>query len=166
MRQLISTILGTSTKRYYIGIDGGGTKTITSLADDTSEIGMKHLDCALIVSWLATHLSGPSNWNSVGDELSLEALRSGINQVLTVAQITPEQGMRTDRNFSLRDCSRAVSAVCVGMAGVDRPEDITKAHSFLDQIFPQEPRPKYYVWTTKWLIEIFFFFFPVLEWFN
>lgn len=53
-------------KKYIIGVDGGGTKTLALLADFDGNV-------------LARGLSGPSNYNAVGFDTACSALEDAIN---------------------------------------------------------------------------------------
>jgi glucosamine kinase len=77
---------------YYLGIDGGGTKTTCAVGDDT---------------WLlATAIAGPSNIVRVGEAQARESLHQAVRQACTAAGITPAQVART----------------CVGGSGAARAE--------------------------------------------
>jgi N-acetylglucosamine kinase-like BadF-type ATPase len=89
---------------YYLGIDGGGTKTRCVLGDDT------------VV--LATAMSGGSNLVRLGEARASEALQSAIRQVCTTANIVPDQ----------------IRAICVGAAGAARPEIATRIRSIVDEV--------------------------------
>jgi len=84
---------------YYLGIDGGGTKTRCALADETTI--------------LARVISGGSNIIRLGESQAREVLRSAIQQVCAVARISPEQ----------------IRATCIGAAGAGRPEIAGKIRS-------------------------------------
>lgn len=77
---------------YYLGIDGGGTKTTCAVGDDTR--------------LLATAIAGPSNIVRVGEAQARESLHQAVRQACTAAGITPAQVART----------------CVGGSGAARPE--------------------------------------------
>jgi glucosamine kinase len=77
---------------YYLGIDGGGTKTTCAVGDEANT--------------LATATSGPSNVVRVGEAKSRESLLQGIRQVCAAAGIAPEE----------------IEATCVGGSGAARPE--------------------------------------------
>ena len=79
---------------YIIGIDGGGTKTVGLLADETEKI-------------VARVESGPSNYHVVGAAKTKQVLESVISQLLIGV------------NRTLEDCP----AICLGMAGLGRPAD-------------------------------------------
>jgi len=91
---------------YYLGIDGGGTKTASAVGDETSV--------------LATALSGPSNVVRVGEPQAREALHESIRNVCTAAGITPSQIART----------------CIGAAGAARPEVVAILRRALAEILP------------------------------
>jgi glucosamine kinase len=92
---------------YYLGIDGGGTKTRCVLADETTV--------------LAKAMSGGSNIVRLGEQQARQALDSGIHQVCAAARISPNQ----------------LRAVCVGAAGAARPEIARKTRSILVELIPE-----------------------------
>jgi N-acetylglucosamine kinase-like BadF-type ATPase len=75
---------------YYLGIDGGGSKTTCAVADDSS--------------LLATATAGPSNITRVGEAGAREALHQAIREACAAAKIAPRQ----------------VHRACIGVAGVGR----------------------------------------------
>jgi glucosamine kinase len=77
---------------YFIGIDGGGTKTTCAVGDETS--------------LLATVVSGASNITRVGEEGARESLQQAIREGCAAAGI------------ELRQIQRA----CIGAAGAGREE--------------------------------------------
>jgi N-acetylglucosamine kinase-like BadF-type ATPase len=79
---------------YYLGVDGGGTKTVAVLlTGDGTEI--------------ARAVSGSSNYHSVGPATAEAALREAVHQVLASAGLA----------------ATGVTAIGLGMAGVGRPGD-------------------------------------------
>jgi N-acetylmuramic acid 6-phosphate etherase len=90
---------------YFLGVDGGGTKTAAVLlSGDNREI--------------ARAVRGPSNYHSVGLPVAEAALREAIHQVLASAGLTA-----TD-----------VTAIGLGMAGVGRPGDQRVVQDMLSHI--------------------------------
>jgi len=89
---------------FYLGIDGGGTKTRCVLADET------------VI--LARVICGGSNMIRLGEAQAGEALRSAIQQVCSAARISPQQ----------------ISATSVGAAGAARPEISAKIRSLLGEL--------------------------------
>src|SRR6202140_142230 len=85
-----------SAMAYYLGIDGGGTKTRFAVADETTV--------------LARVISGGSNIIRLGEAQAQEVLRGAIQQVCAAARISPSQ----------------ISATCIGAAGAARPEIAAK----------------------------------------
>ncbi|HEY6369935.1 MAG TPA: BadF/BadG/BcrA/BcrD ATPase family protein [Candidatus Sulfotelmatobacter sp.] len=77
---------------YFLGIDGGGTKTTCAVGDES------HL--------LATATAGPSNIVRAGEVQARESLQQSVRQACAATGITPEQVVRT----------------CVGGSGAARPE--------------------------------------------
>lgn len=59
---------------YFIGVDGGGTKTAFVLADGEGKI-------------LASHTMGSANYKQVGMNGLMEMLKTGLQQVMTQAQV-------------------------------------------------------------------------------
>jgi N-acetylglucosamine kinase-like BadF-type ATPase len=92
--------------RYYLGIDGGGTKTTCAVGDETSI--------------LATAESGPSNVIRVGESRARESLQQSVRQACAAAGITPAE----------------ITQTCVGASGAARPEVAARIRSFLAEIIP------------------------------
>lgn len=91
-----------------IGIDAGGSKTRALVAAPTGEI-------------LGWGEAGPANYQAIGHEAAFSALDAAVKAALNSAQSGIEQ----------------VLAVCLGAAGMDRPEDFAvfqgwAAHAFSD----------------------------------
>ncbi len=91
---------------YYLGIDGGGTKTTCVVGDDTNV--------------LATATAGPSNIVRVGEARARESLHQSVRQACAAGGITPAQ----------------VAHTCVGGAGAARPELAAIVRSILAEILP------------------------------
>jgi N-acetylglucosamine kinase len=92
---------------FFLGLDGGGTKTKVTLIDgDAGEI--------------ARATSGPSNYHSVGQERAQASLQAAMNQVLNLAARSWQE----------------VGAIGLGMAGVARPEDHRVVRALLARIAP------------------------------
>lgn len=91
---------------YYLGIDGGGTKTTCALGDETQLI--------------ATASAGPSNIVRVGEAQARESLLQSVRQVCAGAGITPPQ----------------VAHTCVGGSGAARPELAAIVRRILAEILP------------------------------
>jgi glucosamine kinase len=89
---------------YYLGIDGGGTKTTCAVGDES------HL--------LATASAGASNIVRVGETRARESLQQSVRQACAAAGITPAQ----------------VSGTCVGGSGAARPELAEIVHRSLAEI--------------------------------
>jgi glucosamine kinase len=77
---------------YYLGIDGGGTKTTCAVGDE--------------LRLLATATAGPSNIVRVGEAQARESLQRSVRQACAAAGIMPAQ----------------VAHTCVGGSGAARPE--------------------------------------------
>jgi len=92
---------------YYLGIDGGGTKTRCVLGDETMV--------------LATAMSGGSNIVRLGETHAREALHTGVRQVCATANISPAQ----------------IAAICIGAAGADRPAIAAKIRTILVELISE-----------------------------
>ena len=92
---------------YYLGIDGGGTKTRCLLADETTLV--------------AKAMTGGSNIVRLGEMQAREALHTAIRQACAAAKISPDQ----------------IRAVCIGAAGAARPEIAAKIRSILAELIPE-----------------------------
>jgi len=77
---------------YYLGIDGGGSKTTCAVGDESSV--------------LAAVTAGPSNITRVGEVRAREALHQAIREACATAKIEPRQ----------------VHRACIGIAGAGRKE--------------------------------------------
>jgi N-acetylglucosamine kinase-like BadF-type ATPase len=98
------------TRSYFLGIDGGGTKTRAVLIDENRRE-------------IARAVSGPSNYHSVGQAAAQASLGQAIGRVLASARRTADD----------------VQAIGLGMAGVARPDDHQTLRSMLAGIaaFPR-----------------------------
>ena len=91
---------------FYLGIDGGGTKTRCALGDD--------------FRLLASSLTGASNVVRVGVAHAREALHAGVSNVCQAAGISPGQ----------------IKSICVGAAGAARQEVAEQIRGILRQLSP------------------------------
>ena len=92
---------------YYLGIDGGGTKTRCVLGDENSVV--------------ASAVSGGSNIVRLGETRVREALREVIRHVCSTAEISPHQ----------------IRSICVGASGAGRPEMASKIRAIVAELDPQ-----------------------------
>ncbi|MEH1808850.1 N-acetylglucosamine kinase [Nostoc sp.] len=81
---------------YVLGIDGGGSKTVCVLMDDLYQV-------------LGHGEAGPSNYQSIGIEATLQSIQSAIHNAVEAAIITNTVN---------------IDAICLGLAGVGRAADI------------------------------------------
>ena len=89
---------------YYLGIDGGGTKTTCAVGDERQ--------------LLATATAGPSNIVRVGEQRARESLHQCVRQACAAVGITPAQ----------------IALTCVGAAGAARPEIAEAVRRMLAEI--------------------------------
>ncbi|MCX7958570.1 MAG: ATPase, partial [Deltaproteobacteria bacterium] len=92
-------------KEYFLGVDGGGTKTITAISDEKGRV-------------LSLVKSGPSNFQSYGIEKAYRELRNGIESALKKAKIKRQ----------------AISYGGFGISGADRDKDFDIILSILNDI--------------------------------
>jgi len=93
---------------YYLGIDGGGSKTTCAVGDESS--------------LLATFTAGPSNITRVGEAGAREALQEAIFGACRAAKINPQQ----------------VRRACVGAAGAGRKDVASAVGKIVAEIIPGE----------------------------
>jgi glucosamine kinase len=93
---------------YYLGIDGGGSKTTCVVGDEVSQ--------------LATTTAGPSNITRVGEARARESLQEAIRQACTAAGIDPHQVQRAS----------------VGIAGAGRAKIADAVRKIVADIIPGE----------------------------
>ncbi len=97
---------------YYLGIDGGGTKTRCVLGGGNSV--------------LARAVSGGSNVVRLGEERACEALHAAIRQVCAAAKIVPHD----------------ICAICIGASGAGRQEIADKIRAMVTELDPQLSRAR------------------------
>jgi glucosamine kinase len=92
------------TVAYYLGIDGGGSKTTCAIGDE-NEI-------------LASATTGPSNITRVGEESARDSMHEAIRTACAAAKVSPQQ----------------ISATCVGAAGAAREEVAWAVRRFVTEL--------------------------------
>ncbi len=93
---------------FYLGIDGGGTKTRCVLGNEKSE--------------LATAMVGGSNIIRLGEAQARESIHAVVRQVCAAANVSADQ----------------IRRVCIGAAGAARPEIAAKLRAILAEVTPAE----------------------------
>ncbi len=96
--------------QYVIGIDGGGTKTACVVMDQKQKI-------------LGQARTGSSNRNSVGNEVAQANLFKAIEEALHAGGVQLHE----------------IGTLCLGMAGVDRPQERTLVNSWIERLLPNVP---------------------------
>lgn len=91
---------------YFLGIDGGGTKTTCAVGDESQ--------------LLAAATAGPSNIVRVGEGKTRESLHQCVRQACAAAGIVPEEVART----------------CIGGSGAAQPELAGIVQGLLAEILP------------------------------
>lgn len=89
---------------FYIGIDGGGTKTRCALGDETRVV--------------ATAMTGGSNVVRLGKGIARTSLLTVVHDVCVAGKISPHQ----------------IQRVCVGAAGAARPEVVATIRAILAEV--------------------------------
>ena len=93
---------------YYLGVDGGGSKTTCAVGDESS--------------LLATFTAGPSNITRVGEAGARETLQEAIFGACRAAKVNPQQ----------------VQRACVGAAGAGRKDVASAVGKIVAEIIPAE----------------------------
>ncbi|EFA76412.1 hypothetical protein PPL_10177 [Heterostelium album PN500] len=94
-------------QQLFVGLDGGGTKTLSVVVDsDGNELGKFVSTC--------------SNYHSVGEEAAKRAIYESISEAVKKS------------GGSLED----VVEICLGISGVDRPEDIELVGGWIRSLLP------------------------------
>jgi glucosamine kinase len=91
---------------YYLGIDGGGSKTKCIAGADTTILG--------------SAVTGPSNITRVGEARARESIHQAITQACAAAKITPQQ----------------IVSACIGAAGAARKEVAEAVRKFAAELIP------------------------------
>lgn len=89
----------------FLGVDAGGTKTHALVADEAGEV-------------LGFGQAGPGNWEVVGLDGALAALRQAVGEALSAARTAPQE----------------VTAAAYGLAGLDWPSDETRLRPLVAQL--------------------------------
>ncbi|MFZ0321269.1 MAG: BadF/BadG/BcrA/BcrD ATPase family protein [Candidatus Sulfotelmatobacter sp.] len=96
------------TVAYYLGIDGGGTKTTCVVGDE--------------MTTFATAVAGPSNMTRVGESRARQSLHESIRDACGKAKIDP----------------REVRRACVGVAGVGQEKIASVVRKIISEVIPGE----------------------------
>ncbi len=94
----------------FLGIDGGGSKTLALIADESGNV-------------IGRGSAESSNYHSIGKEKAFESLNDAIRLAFEDAKLSPQ-------NFR---------AACIGLAGVDRPQDRAVIESWARENLPSTP---------------------------
>lgn len=105
-----------------VGLDGGGTKTTVVVVEVATPLPTSAAHAAEI-PLLSRAQGGSTNWNSVG------AATAHANWSQTIQEAVATAGGTLDD----------IAAICVGMSGVDRPNDRAQVQQWLDNLLPGVP---------------------------
>jgi glucosamine kinase len=117
---------------YFLGIDGGGTRTTAWLANEDGRV-------------LARAVAGPTNPLKVGFEAAerelQRAARLALRQAGVAVGFSPARPRATLKGAAKASASRrqavpALDGVCVGLAGVDRPQVHRRLFAWLRRSIP------------------------------
>ncbi len=97
--------------RYLMGIDGGGSKTVALAADETGRV-------------LGRGAAGASNFQVVGRQAAQTAILTAMAAAAAEAGIAPQP---------------ALSALCLGLSGVDRPGERAVFQQWAAELHPACP---------------------------
>ncbi|WP_375492633.1 N-acetylglucosamine kinase [uncultured Nostoc sp.] len=98
---------------YVLGIDGGGSKTVCVLMDNSCQV-------------LGRGEAGPSNYQIIGIEATLQSIQSAIHNAVEAAIITNIVN---------------IDAICLGLAGVGRAADIEVVKGLVDELQNKKSLP-------------------------
>ena len=93
--------------RYALGVDGGATKTMAVVGDETGRI-------------LGTGLGGPSNYQMIGMETAMKHVDDAVCAALEAAELD----------------LAAISSATFGMAGADFPSDFDNLNAAITGQYP------------------------------
>src|SRR5882672_6096761 len=93
---------------FFLGIDGGGSKTSCVVGDEVNVLGRGS--------------AGPSNIVRVGEARAREALHDAVREACRSANITPPQ----------------IARACLGMAGAGRPQTRDAVRRLAAELIPGE----------------------------
>lgn len=109
---------------YFVGIDGGGTRTTAWLSDEKGKV-------------LARAVAGPSNPLKVGIKSTQREILRVTRDVLRQAHITVGLGGGKRRTPTGRSATAAtLEAICVGLAGTDQSLVHRKVLAWLRKAIP------------------------------
>jgi N-acetylglucosamine kinase-like BadF-type ATPase len=94
--------------KIVLGIDSGGTKTDSAIADETAVLGRGY--------------AAAGKPDRVGDQRSRAALHSAIERACAAARIDPKH----------------IERACIGIAGASRPEVLQSVREAVSQLVPGE----------------------------
>lgn len=100
-------------RKLFIGVDGGGTKTRAVCIEQASD--------AFDYQIIGQVTGRGTNQNSVGKQKAKENLRSVIQSLLRTAEAQPTE----------------VEGICLGMSGVDRPDDVQLTKDWVSDLIPE-----------------------------
>ena len=89
----------------FVGVDAGGTKTHALVADESGEV-------------LGVGRAGTGNWEGVGLDGALAALRQAVGEALAAARTSPQE----------------VTAAGYGLAGLDWPSDEARLRPLVEEL--------------------------------
>jgi N-acetylglucosamine kinase-like BadF-type ATPase len=89
----------------FVGVDAGGTKTHALVADESGEV-------------LGVGRAGTGNWEGVGLDGALAALRQAVGEALSAARTSPQE----------------VTAAGYGLAGLDWPSDEARLRPLVEEL--------------------------------
>ncbi len=99
------------TAPILIGVDGGGSKTLALVATLEGQV-------------VGRGMAGPSNYHAVGLEAATTALETAIRSALEDAG---------------QEACAPTGALCLGLAGMGRPEDCAAFEGWVTERFPNTP---------------------------
>ena len=117
-------------EKFFLGIDGGGTRTTAWLADERGRV-------------VARAIAGPSNPLKVGfngcEREILRATRRALQKARVAPGLSPaRRGNKKNAALKGGATRRSIEAVVVGLAGVDRPRVHARVLRWLRKSIPAQ----------------------------
>jgi len=91
---------------YYLGIDGGGSKTKCAVGDENTQLALAN--------------AGPTNITRVGRDRARESLHQAIREACALGRIDPRQ----------------IQRACIGVAGAGRAEVANAVREIVAEVIP------------------------------
>ena len=119
---------------YVLGIDGGGSKTTCILMNHSCQV-------------IGKGEAGASNYQSIGVEAAKKSIETAIQKSLIASNFTNDRDLHADnanrligtiennpKPLEVSPKNIQIEAICLGLAGVGRPEDIEVVKNIVQEL--------------------------------